>query len=96
MRGRWKKLRNGQRQFITDDHGILNWAPSTGSVWFQGPELAAKKLERKFKDYASAKGLIESKCQKHKSHGDESDIGTLKELLADALLKIEKLSRRAG
>ena len=32
LHGRWKKLPNEHRQFITDDRGILNWAPSTGAV----------------------------------------------------------------
>ena len=55
--GSWKKLSNGQRQYTTEDGGILNWAPTTGSIWFQGVELAAVKLEREFK--AVAKGRIE-------------------------------------
>ena len=50
--GSWKKLPNGARQYITKGGGVLNWHPSKGSVWFQGDDEAAEKLEQKFKKAA--------------------------------------------
>lgn len=92
LHGKWKKLPNEHRQFITDDRGILNWAPSTGAVWFQGPELAAMELERQFR--AAARGRFEPERRNTQKSLEGEDIGTLKELLADALLENEKLRRR--
>jgi hypothetical protein len=92
--GSWKEIPNGHRQFITDDGGILNWAPSTGSIWFQGVESAAEDLEREFK--AAAKGRIKLRCRHAEKSLEAEDIGTLKKLLADALLENEKLRRRGA
>lgn len=90
--GSWKKLSNGHRQFITDDHGILNWAPSTGRIWFQGQKVFAEELKRKFKAVATARGRITPESIDAQQSLDE-DISTLKKLLADALLDNEKLRR---
>ena len=91
--GRWKELSNGQRQFVTDDNGILNWAPSTGRVWFQGDKGAAEKLECAFIAVASARGRIESESKSAQLNPDEEN-GVLKKLLADALLDNAKLKRQ--
>jgi hypothetical protein len=90
--GRWTKLSNGHRQFITDNGGILNWAPSTGSVWFQGEESAADNLELEF--MTAAEGRIKPRYRKPRSAPDGKDIGALKELLADTLIENARLRRR--
>ena len=91
--GRWKELSNGQRQFVADDRGILNWAPSTGRVWFQGDKGAAEKLECAFIAVASARGRIEPESKGAPANLND-DNSVLKKLLADALLDNAKLKRQ--
>jgi hypothetical protein len=93
MYGLWTELPNGHKQYTTDDGGILNWAPSTGSIWFQGKKTAIVELEQRFK--VAAKGRITSQCGNARKTVND-DVSTLKELLADALLENEKLRRRGA
>src|ERR1700722_15277257 len=55
--GRWIKLPDGHRQFVTDDGGVLNWSCYAGDIWFRGKSSAAKVFKREFK--AAAKGRVE-------------------------------------
>lgn len=57
LRGRWLKLLNGEREFHANNGGVLNWTPSTGSLWFRGVNRGTQELEERFK--TAAKGRIE-------------------------------------
>ena len=43
MDGKWRDLKYGQKQFRTDDGGVLNWWETTKTVTFQGHNLAARE-----------------------------------------------------
>ena len=58
--GQWRELENRQKQYLTDDGAVLNWSKSTGTVWFQGKELAIPKLKRAFVKVATKSGLLEA------------------------------------
>ena len=54
--GGWRDLKYGQKQFRTDDGGVLNWWETTKTVTFQGSNLVAKeKLRQAFISIASEK-----------------------------------------
>lgn len=54
--GKWRRLKYGQNQFRTNDGGYLNWWETTGTITFQGSNLAARaELTRAFIDVASAR-----------------------------------------
>jgi hypothetical protein len=61
LAGKWHKLRSGHKQFRSYHGGILNWWQSTGTITFQGGELAATELEQGFTKIASAQKLLHSK-----------------------------------
>jgi hypothetical protein len=41
--GTWRALKYGQKQYHTDDGGVLNWRETTGTISFQGVKTAAKE-----------------------------------------------------
>lgn len=41
--GTWRALKYGQKQYHTDDGGILNWWETTGTISFQGVKTGAKE-----------------------------------------------------
>jgi hypothetical protein len=43
--GEWRDL-GTHRQFWSDDGGVLNWWPSTGTLWFQGRPRPANELKQ--------------------------------------------------
>ncbi len=88
--GRWRKLLDGQRQYLTRAGGILNWSPTTGTVWFQGDRCAAQKLKLAFE--VAAKNRIDQGRQTA-DRAPLDDVSALKGLLADALLTNDKLRR---
>jgi len=54
--GKWRELKYGQKQFRTDDGGYLNWWQTTGTITFQGHNLAAREeLTQAFIAIASAR-----------------------------------------
>jgi hypothetical protein len=92
LAGGWRDLQNGQKQYRTDDGGILNWWQSTGTIAFQGEPSAARELERAFIASASAKGRLQSKHTAASRVDDE--IAVLRKLLAHALIENKKLKAR--
>jgi hypothetical protein len=89
LAGGWRDLKCGQKQYRTDDGGILNWWQSTGTIAFQGEPSAARELERAFIAIASVKGRLQSKYTAPNRKDDE--IAELHKLLADALIENKKL-----
>jgi hypothetical protein len=54
--GKWRMLKYGQKQYRTHDGGYLNWWEGTGTITFQGHNLAAKEeLTQAFIAVASAR-----------------------------------------
>jgi hypothetical protein len=54
--GKWRELKYGQKQYRTNDGGYLNWWEGTGTITFQGHNLAAKEeLTQAFIAVASAR-----------------------------------------
>lgn len=51
--GQWRNLGN-QKQFHADGGAILNWWKSSGTISFQGPGLAAKEFEAKWRHQTSS------------------------------------------
>ena len=52
--GKWRKLKNGQKQFRSEDGGYLNWWEKTGTITFQGSNLeAGEELSQAFIAVAS-------------------------------------------
>jgi hypothetical protein len=43
LNGSWRELKYGQKQYRTDDGGVLNWRETTGTISFQGVKTAAKE-----------------------------------------------------
>ena len=39
--GFWRELKYGQKQYRTDDGGVLNWWETTGTITFQGRDTTA-------------------------------------------------------
>jgi hypothetical protein len=61
--GTWRELKYGQKQYRTDDGGILNWWETTGTISFQGHDTAAKEdLKRAFIGIASSKKRLLGEC----------------------------------
>jgi hypothetical protein len=87
--GKWR-LENNHKQFRTHDNGILNWWQSTGTLQFQGGQLAALRLEQAFTKIASAKALLHSEDTKVLTDSTE-EIDKLKELVAKARIQRKKL-----
>jgi len=90
--GNWRELENNHKQFRTYGDGILNWWQSTGTIQFQGEKSAATELERTFIKIASANGLLHSKHSTALQDPTE-EIDELKELVAEARIKIRKLKK---
>jgi hypothetical protein len=54
--GKWRELENRHKQYRTNDGGILNWWEATGTITFQGHNLAARQeLTQAFVAVASAR-----------------------------------------
>ena len=45
LRGEWSSLNENQKQFRHENGGIMNWYPSTGSIYFQGKRAGREVLE---------------------------------------------------
>jgi len=61
LRGKWRDLKYGQKQFPTNKGGVINWWETTGTITFQGLKTAAKEeLEQAF--IASAKKRLMGEC----------------------------------
>jgi hypothetical protein len=43
LTGRWRTLKNGQKQYRADDGGVLNWWPATRTILFQGVNQIARE-----------------------------------------------------
>jgi hypothetical protein len=57
LRGKWRDLKYGQKQYRTARGGVLNWWQTTGTITFQGLKaMAREKLEEAF--IASAKKYL--------------------------------------
>jgi deoxycytidylate deaminase len=54
--GKWLDLNENQKQFRHHDGGILNWYPSTGTITFQGPDVAKSRLESMTRSILSGPG----------------------------------------
>jgi hypothetical protein len=68
--GKWRELEYGQKQFRTDDGGYLNWWEGTGSITFQGHNLAAREgLTQAFIAVASAKRRLLGEYRGRVFHG---------------------------
>jgi hypothetical protein len=68
--GKWRELKYGQKQFRTDDGGYLNWWEKTGTVTFQGHNLAAREgLTQAFIAVASAKRRLLGEYRGRVFHG---------------------------
>jgi hypothetical protein len=85
--GKWRKIPNHQVQYRTVDDAILNWWESTGTVAFQGPKQAVKKLKKAFVKIALKKGLIDDE------RDADDEIADLKRQLKGALVEIIELKR---
>ena len=83
--GKWREIPNHQMQYRTDDDAILNWWESTGTVAFQGPKQAVKKLRREFVKIALKKGLIDDE------RDTDDEIADLKRQLKGAFVEITEL-----
>ena len=46
--GHWREIKGHQIQYRTDDGALLNWWESTGTLVFQGPKQAIRKLRGPF------------------------------------------------
>lgn len=46
LTGQWKEEGGGKSVFREADGGVLNWWPATGTVQFQGPSPAQKRLQQ--------------------------------------------------
>jgi hypothetical protein len=82
--GQWREIKGHQIQCRTDHGALLNWWESTGTVTFQGPKQAIRKLKGPFLRAALKKGLLVDK-----SATDEFD--DLKKQVNGALIDIAKL-----
>ena len=61
--GFWRKLKHGQKQYRTDDGGILNWWETTGTITFQGHDAAAREeLKQAFIGIASTEKSLFGEC----------------------------------
>jgi hypothetical protein len=61
--GFWRKLKYGQKQYRIDDGGYLNWWEKTGTITFQGHDVAAREeLKQAFIGVASRKGRLFGEC----------------------------------
>jgi hypothetical protein len=68
--GKWREHRYGQKQFRTDDGGVLNWWEGTGTITFQGHNLAAREeLTEAFIAAASAKRRLLGEYRGREFHG---------------------------
>lgn len=56
IKGKWRELKNGKKQYRTDDGAFLNWWPS-GTILFQG-RGSQMQFEQAFISIASAKGHL--------------------------------------
>lgn len=53
--GRWVDLNANQKQFKTEDGGVINWWPSTGTLQIQGKLEVKGLLEEKLQDLFNSK-----------------------------------------
>ena len=61
--GTWRALKYGQKQYHTDDGGVLNWWETTGTITFQGHDTAARKdLKQTFIGIASSEKRLLGEC----------------------------------
>jgi hypothetical protein len=61
--GFWRELKYGQKQYRTDDGGVLNWWETTGTITFQGRDTTARdELKRVFIVIASRKKRLFGEC----------------------------------
>lgn len=68
--GEWRNLKYGQMQYRTNDGGYLNWWEGTGTITFQGHNLAAREeLTEAFIDVASAKRRLLGEYRGRVFHG---------------------------
>jgi hypothetical protein len=88
--GQWREIPNHQVQYRTDEDAIPNWWESTGTVAFQGPKLAVKKLKMAFVRIAREMDLLKGERDTDEEIADLRsqlegilvDIANLKEALA--------------
>jgi hypothetical protein len=68
--GEWRTLKCGHMQYRTDDGGYLNWWETTGTITFQGSNLAAKEeLTQAFIAVASARRRLLGEYRGREFHG---------------------------
>jgi hypothetical protein len=68
--GKWRMSKSGNMQYRTDDGGYLNWRKTTGTITFQGPNLAAREeLTQAFIDVASARRRLLGEFRGRQFHG---------------------------
>ena len=70
LEGVWRNLKYGQKQYRTNDGGYLNWWEGTGTITFQGHNLAAREeLTEAFIAVASAKRRLLGEYRGREFHG---------------------------
>jgi hypothetical protein len=68
--GSWRELRSGQKQYHIDDGGYLNWWETTGTITFQGHDIAAREeLKQAFIGVASRKKRLFGECDGRAFYG---------------------------
>jgi len=68
--GKWRELKCGQKQFRTDDGGVLNWWETTKTITFQGRNLTAREeLTHAFITAASAQKRLLGEYRGREFHG---------------------------
>ena len=69
--GFWRELKYGQKQYRTDDGGVLNWWETTGTITFQGHDSTAREdLKQAFIGIASRKKRLLGECDGRVFYGE--------------------------
>ena len=70
--GLWRNT-NSNLEFRSAGGGILNWSPSTGSLWFQGKGPACTMLLQRFRAQVAGHTLAQlEQTESHRARPSES------------------------
>jgi len=94
--GEWRDLESREKQFRSNDGGVLNWWESSGTILLQGQKQPKRLLEQRFVSVAQAKGRIVDAAIDKDAGSLKEDNAILRGLIADVLLENAKLRRRAS
>jgi hypothetical protein len=68
--GKWRMLKSGNMQYLTNDGGYLNWRKTTGTITFRGSNSIAKEeLTQAFIDVASERRRLLGEFRGRVFHG---------------------------